>query len=293
VSDIGMSLQEPSKEVSDEQGRDGGVGAWPAGAASGDRAEPVRGGGAAGGGGDVGPCGLPARAGGARVPAAAAQPHRASGEGVAVGVGEELVGPGPEASAGESGPATTWPSERGFSGPAGERAGVWSAGFGEDARPECGVAGAGACGAAGAVHQVQPAGAGVAEGEAGPGPEGVVAGVVALGGPGDRRPGLRAAEPGGDGGAVHAAGGALRAGQRAGDEQPGLLGLGADLQGPDDDGGGDRPAGASQRDRGVERGELPGRGGEESQGGAGRVIVAGAGVEAAPAKPAAGEPRPF
>ena len=31
----------------------------------------------------------------------------------------------------------------------------------------------------------------------------------------------------------------------------------ADLQGPDDDGGGHRPPGASQRDRGVERAELP------------------------------------
>ena len=31
----------------------------------------------------------------------------------------------------------------------------------------------------------------------------------------------------------------------------------SDLQGPDDDGGGDRPAGASQRDRGAERAELP------------------------------------
>src|SRR6516162_6438396 len=82
----------------------------------------------------------------------------------------------------------------------------------------------------------------------------------------NRRPGLCAAEPGGDGGAVHAAGGALRAGQRAGDEQPAVLGLGADLQGPDDDGGGDRPAGASQRDRGAERAQLPCRVGETGAG---------------------------
>ena len=95
--------------------------------------------------------------------------------------------------------------------------------------------------------------------------EGTAAGAGALGGLADRRPGLRAAEPGGDGGAVHAVGGALRAGQRAGDEQPGVLAVGADLQGSDDDGGGDRPAGASQRDRGDERAELPGRGSQESE----------------------------
>jgi hypothetical protein len=262
VSDMGMSHEEPSKEVGDERGRDGGAGAPPAGAAPGDGAGPVRGGGPAGGGGVVGPCGLPAGAGRARVPAAAAQPDRAPGEGVAAGAGEELVGLGPQAAAGEGGPATARPAERGLPGPAGERAGVRPAGLGEDARAERGVAGAGPCGPAGAVQQVQPAGAGAAEGEAGPGPEGAVAGVVALGGPGDRRPGLRAAEPGGDGGAVHAAGGAVRAGQRVGDEQPGVLAVGADLQGPDDDGGGDRPAGASQRHRGVERVELSGRVGE-------------------------------
>ena len=41
-------------------------------------------------------------------------------------------------------------------------------------------------------------------------------------------------------------------GQRAADEQPAVLEVGDDLQGRDDDGGGDRPAGASQRDLGVE-----------------------------------------
>ena len=35
-----------------------------------------------------------------------------------------------------------------------------------------------------------------------------------------------------------------------------VLEMGADLQRPDDDGGGDRPTGASQRDRGTERAEL-------------------------------------
>jgi hypothetical protein len=271
-SDMGMSHQEPSKEVTDEQGRDGGADALPARTAVGDGAEPVRGGGASGDGGVVELRGLPAGAGGARVSAAAAQPDRAAVEGLAVAVGEELVGAGPEASAGEGGPATPEPCERRFSGPAGERAGVWSAGLGEDARLVRGGPGTGAGRSVGAADEMQSAGAGTAEGQARPGTEGVAAGVVALGGLADRRSGVRAAEPGGDGSIVHAAGRALRAGQRAGDEQPGVLAVGADLQGSDDDGGSDRPAGASQRDCGGERAELSGGVGEAH---AGRVAAEG------------------
>jgi len=266
VSDIGMSKQEPSKEVNDEPRRDGSVDTLPAGAAFGSSTEPVRGGSAAGDRRVVGVCRFPAGSDAARVPATAAPPDRTLVEGVEAVAGEELVGVGPEATADEGRAATAEPCEWGLPGPAGECAGVWAAGFWEDARLERAVAGAGAYGSAGAVHEVQPVGAGTAEGETGPGPEGNPSGAVALGRPGDRRPGLRATEPGGDGGAVHAVGGALRAGQRAGDEQPGVLAVGADIQGPDDDGGGDRPAGASQRDRGAERTELSGRGGQADAG---------------------------
>jgi hypothetical protein len=49
--------------------------------------------------------------------------------------------------------------------------------------------------------------------------------------------GYGATKPGGDGSAVHAVGGAVRAGQRDADEQPAVLAVGADLQEPDDDGG--------------------------------------------------------
>ncbi len=264
LSDNGMSIKEPNKEVHDERGQnsgqDGGVGALPAGTALGVNADPVRSGGPAGDGGVLGLCRVPAGAAAARVPAAAAPPDRALAEGVEAGPGEELVGAGPQASADEGGATAPEPIERGLPGPSRECAGLWSARLGEDARPERRVAGAGANGPACAVHQVQPAGAGTAQGEAGPGAEEPAAGAVALGGPGDRRSGLRTAEPGGDGGAVHALGRALRARQRAVDEQPGVLALGADLQGSDDDGGGDRPAGAPQRDRGVERVELSDRG---------------------------------
>jgi len=262
-NDVGMSPEDRNKEEADEPGRDGGVDALPAGPKVGDGAEPARGGGAAGDGRDVELCDLFAGVDAARVPAAAAQPDRTPTEIFAVAVGEELVGAGPEASAGESGAAVARSFERRLSGPARECVGVWTAGFGEDARPVRGGPGAGASGAVDPGDEVQFTGAGTAEGEAGPASEGSAAGVVALGRPADRRPGLCAAEPGGDGGAVHAAGGTLRAWQCAGDEQPGVLPMGADLQGSDDDGGSDRPVGASQRDRGTERTELSSGGREE------------------------------
>jgi hypothetical protein len=266
VSDMCMSQAVRNQEETHEQGCDGDARALPAGTAFGDGAEPVRGGGASGDRRELELRELPARAAAARMPAAAAQPDRAAAESLALAPGEELVGVGPKASAGEGGAAVAEPVERGLSGPARERAGLWSSGIGEDPRVERGLPGTGACRPSGPEHEVQPAGAGIAEGEARPTSEGTAAGAVALGGSPDRRPGVCAAEPGGNGSAVHAVGGALRAGQRVGDQQPGVLAVGADLQGSDDDGSGHRSAGASQRDRGAERAELPGGGREAVEG---------------------------
>ena len=260
TSDIGMSQVTRNKEASDEQGCDGSVNSLPAGTTFGDRAEPVRSGGTPGDGGDVELPGLLAGTAAARVPAAAAQPHRTAGEGLATAPGKELGGAGPETAAGEGGAAVARPVERRLPGPARECAGVWHAGLGQDPCPERGGAGTGAEGSARAAHQVQPAGAGTAQGEAGPAFEGAAARTVALGGTGDRRPGVRAAQPGGNGAVVHAAGRTVRTWQRAGDQQPGLLAVGTDLPGSDDHRGGDRPTGAPQCHRGAERAELPGRG---------------------------------
>jgi hypothetical protein len=261
-NDVGLSTDERNKEESHEQGRTGGVNTLPAGTTVGDGAESARGGVASGDSRDLELCDLPIGADATRVPTAAAQPDRTSAERVAAAVGEELGGAGPETSAGESGATVAWPLERRLPGPARECAGVWSAGLGEDACPVRGGPGTDTGRPADLGDEVQLAGAGTAEGKAGPASEGTAAGAVALGGTADRRPGLCAAEPGGNGSAVHAAGGALRTWQRAGDEQPGVLPMGADLQGSDDDGGSDRPAGPPQRDRGAERIELPGRGSE-------------------------------
>ena len=262
-SDTGVSQWDGTpEEVVDEPGRDGGAERGTARAAAGCDEGAVRGSGAASDSRVVELRAIPARAGAARVPAAAAQPHRAAAEELAAALGEELVGARSEAVADEGGAATAEPAQRRLPGSPRERADLWPAGLGQDACPQRGVAGAGTVGPAGALDQMQPAGAGAAHGETRAESEGVAARPGAVGGAVDRRPGLRAAEPGGDGGAVHAAGGTVRAGQRDGDEQPGVFAVGADLQGPNDDRSGNRSAGASQRDRGAERVELPRRGGE-------------------------------
>ena len=72
---------------------------------------------------------------------------------------------------------------------------------------------------------------------------------------------LRAAGSPGDGGLVHLSGRALRAAQRAHQQQSGVLEMGPDFQRPDDHDGGDRPASASRDHPGVQR---PERSGPES-----------------------------
>jgi Mu transposase, C-terminal domain len=263
--DVGTQGEEEAK---DEPGTEEDAGGVSAGAASGDDAERVRGGGPASPARRLELPGLSPRTGGAGSDTASSQPHRPAAERVAAAAGEELAEPGPEAFADEGGAATTQPADGRLSGSPGECAGLRHRRFGQDAQPVRGGPGTGAAGTPDLVHDDEPAGARTAQGQTRPEPEGVPQATEPLGGLAHRRPGLRAAEPGGDGSAVHPAGGALRERQRAGDEQPGVFAVGTDFQGSDDDGGGHRPAGASQRDPGSERGQLPGGVGQESQGAA-------------------------
>lgn len=261
VYDQLLRATEGTTRVEDQRDRDGDR--EPEGTGPADDASDVRGGGRRGAGQRADVRAVPAGPERGRGEPPPGEPDRAVAAGVEAAAGEELGGAGHEAAAGEGGASGEGTARRGVRGPARERAGVRPAGFGEDAPPLRGGAGTGAVGSEGVVHDVQPAGPGTAAGEAGAeaaeGPEAAGRLPGADGG----RPGVRAAEPGGDGGAVHAAGGAVRAGERAADEQPGVLGVGGDLQGSDDDGGGHRPIGPSQRDRRAERAELPGRAGQE------------------------------
>ncbi len=253
------------KEAEDGEGREGEAGALSEGAAPAGVAAGLRGAGASGASGGAELRAVPAEPGGARVSAAAEQPDRASAEAVASAAGEELAGAGAEAAAVEGAAADAEPAGRIVRGPSRERAGVRGAGIGQDALVVRAGPGVGAGGSEGAVLDDGPAGAGAAGGEAGPEAVAAAEASVAVRGADPGRPGLRAAEPGGDGGAVCAAGGAVRAGECAADEQPGVLAVGDDLQGPDDDGGGDRPSGASLGDHRDEPAELPCGAGEEGE----------------------------
>lgn len=153
--------------------------------------------------------------------------------------------------------ATTKPARGDLSGPTREPAGVRQTGFGEDAFAR-GVGGTtGPTRPFGAVHHVQLIGAGTADGQTRPETGTLHQTSGRLRSPDHRRLGLCATEPRGDGGAVHVAGGTLRARQRPLDQQSALLAMGTDLQGPDDHRGGHRSLGASQRDHRVEHSQLP------------------------------------
>ena len=81
--------------------------------------------------------------------------------------------------------------------------------------------------------------------------------------PDHRRLGLRPAEPRGDGSSVHLAVREIRTRQCARQLEPAILQMGADLQGPHDDRGCDRPAHSSLGDHRTQHPQLSARGGKE------------------------------
>jgi hypothetical protein len=267
------------KEVQDDSGengdREGTLGSGIAGVAPTDGAVGLRGAGSASGSGDAQLRALPIEPVRSGVSRAAPAEDRTSAAAIELAAGEDLRDVRPEAIADEGGAAGAESSRGGLRGPQGESVGVRQAGFGEDPSFVCVGARSGAAGAAGVVHDVQPAGAGAVGGEARPEAEPRVEAIGGLRGDPDRRPGLRATEPRGDGSVVYAAGGPLRTGQRVADEQLAILEMGGDFQRPNDDGSGHRPLGASQRDRGIEHAELSVGTRQERQGRRGGVGTSG------------------
>jgi hypothetical protein len=190
------------------------------------------------------------------MPGAPDQTDRQAAERFPVALGEKPGDLRPEASADEGGPAGAELARRRLRGPQGELAGLWQSGLGEDAFALRFGSGTSASRSTSVVCDVQPAGPGTAAGQARSEVEGSTETAGALRSALDRRPGLCTAKPRGDGSAVHALGGALRARQRLVDEQPALLEVGNHFQGCHDDGSGYRSAGAPQRDRRVEFAKL-------------------------------------
>ena len=190
-------------------------------------------------------------------------PDRALPAAIPDPVGEGLGELRSQASAGGSGPASADAVGRVLSGPPRESFGFWQSGLRENPFSLRVISRADSRGSQGVFPYVQLVGAGIVGCQARLEAQSGVEAVEPLRGIDHRRHWLCATKPGGDGGTVHASGGAVRAGQCPLDEQPAVLGLGGDLPRPDDDGRRDRPAGASQRHHRVEPAELPGRAGQE------------------------------
>lgn len=113
------------------------------------------------------------------------------------------------------------------------------------------------------VYDMQLAGSATVDRQTGPASPEADQTVAELRGLDHRRPGLRTAEPGRDGGSVHTISGTVRARQCPTDEQSGIQQVGPDLQGCDDHCSSNRPPSTSQRDHRNERAELPSRNGQE------------------------------
>ena len=141
---------------------------------------------------------------------------------------------------------------------------VRQTGFGQEPCLVCVGPGVDPTGTQPAVHDLRLVGSTVADRQTGLASAEVDQTVFAFRGLDHRRPGLRAAESGGDGSAVHVAGGTLRTRERVTDEQLSLQQMGPDLQGRNDDRSRDRSPGSPQRDHRVERAELPSRDGKEN-----------------------------
>ena len=252
------------KEIEDEQGHEcaseaASAGASPAGDTCG-----------AGGGeppGEFGGVESPAvlaGTAGTRGDAPMSASDRASAQAVAAAAGEDMVVAGFEAAAVEGGAAIAEPGERGVPGSACECDRDRRPGERENARVVRTVSRMGSAWPKDVDDALQFAGSGTAGGEARPDAAALVEADATVRGVADRRSGLRAAKSRGDGSAVHAAVGAVRARERADHDEPAVFEMGAGVQGSADDGCGGGPAGASQRDCGDAGGELPSGGGPET-----------------------------
>jgi len=201
--------------------------------------------------------GLPFGTDNVGVPSSPRGPNQATDDTISTSSGQDLVDVRHDPVAVERSSPTGGASRWIILGSSGEPSVVRQTGFGEEPCVVCVGGAVGVIGSQCPVHNMQLVGAATADCQAGLATSEIDQAVLIVRGPDHRRPGLRATKPRRDGGAVHTIGRAIRAGQRTIDEQPGILEVGPDLQGRDDDSRCDRPLSASQRDHRVECSELP------------------------------------
>jgi len=201
----------------------------------------------------------------ARMPGTTTGPHQAVDEKFQTPLGEVLGLVQVRSSAADCQATIGNASRRIVPGSSRERADFWAPGFGQEPCPLRIGRTTDLPWTQHAADDLQLVGSAVADCQAGLAITQADQAVIELRGPDHRRPGLRAAEPRGNGSAVHVAGGTLRARQRVIDEQLGIQQVGPDLQGRDDDCGRHRPLGASQHHHRVECAQLPSGNSKENE----------------------------
>ena len=172
-------------------------------------------------------------------------------------VGQDLELVRSDALADERSSATGNASRWNVFGSSREHFDVRQTGFGQEPCVMCVGGAVGVIGTEYSVHNMQFVGATASDRQTRSTSTEVDQADVVVRGIDHRRLGLCTAESRGDGSAVHAAGGTLRAGQCSVDEQLGVLEVGSDLQGCDDDGSSNRSPRTPQRDHRIECLQLP------------------------------------
>lgn len=235
------------------------------GTASADNSRPLSGIGSPGRDGEPESSGLSFGTDNAGMRSSARRPHQTTDDAIETSSWQDMGQFQVQTVAVECGSAVGILTGRLVPGPSRERTAVRQTGLGKESRVMCVVGAIDPAGTQSVVHNMQSAGATVTDCQTRPASAEDDQAAVQLRGTDHRRPGLRAAEPRGDGSVVHTSGGTLRTRQRSSDEQSGLQQVGPDFQGRDDHSRCDRPAGPPQRDHRNERAELPCRSGKEHQ----------------------------
>ncbi len=209
------------------------------------------------GGGEPQSSGVPLGTGDAGMRIASGGPYQTSGEPLETSGGQDVGLLQIRSTADACDSTAPGTSRRVLSETPRECFAVWEARLGEESRLVCLGGTIDSPGTQHVVHNLQPVSTAIVDRQTRSATAENDQAAVELRGSDYRRSGLRSAESRGDGSAVHAACGALRTRERVVDEQFGVQQVGSDLQGRNDDSGGDRPFGASQRNHRAERTELP------------------------------------
>ena len=155
------------------------------------------------------------------------------------------------------GPSPNGPtSHGGVSAANGERADLWSTGYWEDTSAERIGRATGSAGSSSMLCSLCDVGSTATLSEKRIETTTIDCEAWTVQGVDHRRLRLCPAEPGGDGSAFYIAFGTVRENECAGQLQPTIFEVGADIQGSDDNSGSDRPSSASQRDHGDQRLQL-------------------------------------